>query len=85
MNAGTGCEAFSIPHNSNLAAGTFFEDRRCNREPFNEAYVAARNAIEPIIEVYQHKGASECLPDEPIPDELCGFEVVPFDNLAGAN
>ena len=85
MNAGTGCEAFSIPHNSNLAAGTFFEDERCNGEPFTAEYVAARNAIEPIIEVYQHKGASECLPGEPIPDELCGFEVLPFDNLAGAN
>jgi hypothetical protein len=85
MNAGTGCEAFSIPHNSNLAAGLFFKDERCNREPFNEEYVAARNAMEPIIEVYQHKGASECLPGEPIPDELCGFELLPFDNLAGAN
>jgi hypothetical protein len=85
MNAGTGCEAFSIPHNSNLAAGLFFKDERCNGEPFNEEYVAARNAMEPIIEVYQHKGASECLPGEPIPDELCGFELLPFDNLAGAN
>jgi hypothetical protein len=85
MNAGTGCEAFSIPHNSNLAGGLFFQDQRCNGEPFNQEYVAARNAMEPIIEVYQHKGASECLPDTPIPDELCGFEVLPFDNLAGAN
>ena len=85
MNAGTGCEAFSIPHNSNLAAGTFFKDQRCNGEPFNEEYVAARNAMEPLIEVYQHKGASECLPGEPIPDELCGFEAIPFDTLAGAN
>jgi hypothetical protein len=85
IDAGNDCDVFTIPHNSNLAAGTFFEDQRCNRQPFNEAYVTARNAIEPIIEVYQHKGASECLPDEPIPDELCGFEVLPFDNLAGAN
>ena len=85
MNAGTNCEAFSIPHNSNLSAGTFFEDKRCNGEPFNEDYVAARSAMEPLIEVYQHKGASECLPGEPIPDELCGFEALPFDTLAGAN
>ncbi|MBW1904898.1 MAG: DUF3604 domain-containing protein [Deltaproteobacteria bacterium] len=85
INAGINCEAFSIPHNSNLSAGTYFEDKRCNGDPFNEDYVAARNAMEPIIEVYQHKGASECLPGEPIPDELCGFEALPFNTLGGAN
>jgi hypothetical protein len=41
--------------------------------------------MEPVIELYQHKGTSECLPGETISDELCGFEVIPFSNLATTN
>ena len=53
-------------------------------QPYDEGYVAARNAMEPLFELYQHKGDSECLPGTAIADELCGFEKVPFNNLADA-
>ena len=72
------CDVLTIPHNSNLSAGTMFP------APKSKEVAVARAAMEPLIEIYQHKGASECLPEWPTPDELCGFEVVPFDNLKAA-
>jgi hypothetical protein len=80
-----GCDVLTIPHNSNLSDGRYFENQMEDGNPFDEAYAAERNAMEPIFEIYQHKGDSECLPRTPIADELCGFEKVPFNNLADAN
>ena len=85
IDAGTGCDTLTIPHNSNLSEGIYFENRMGNGEPFTAEYVEARNAMEPVIEIYQHKGVSECLPGETISDELCGFEIIPFSNLAATN
>lgn len=81
-NADSLCDVLTIPHNSNLSEGIYFEDRMANGEPFTEAYVEQRNRLEPVIEIYQHKGASECFPGETTSDELCGFEILPFSNLA---
>ncbi len=83
IDAGTGCDAFTIPHNSNLAGGIFFFDEKRDGAPFDAAYAESRNEMEPIIEIFQHKGASECMASES--DELCGFEVLPFSNLAATN
>jgi hypothetical protein len=83
IDAGTGCDSFTIPHNSNLAGGTFFFDETRDGSPFDAAYAESRNEMEPIIEIFQHKGASECISSES--DELCGFEVLPFSNLAATN
>lgn len=80
-----GCDVLTIPHNSNLGDDLFFKDEMANGDPFDAEYAAARNAMEPIIEVYQHKGASECLPGQPESDELCGFEIQPFANIAVQN
>jgi hypothetical protein len=85
VDAGTGCDVLTIPHNSNLSEGIYFENEMANGEPFTSEYVEARNAMEPVIEIYQHKGASECLPGAATADELCGFEVIPFSNLATTN
>jgi len=85
VDAGTGCEVLTIPHNSNISEGIYFQNEMANGEPFTSEYVEARNAMEPVIEVYQHKGASECLPGAATADELCGFEVIPFSNLATTN
>jgi len=84
LDQNDGCDVLTIPHNSNLSNGRFFEDQMENGAPLDEAYVAERNAMEPIIEIYQHKGSSECLPGDLIGDELCGFETIPFNNLAAA-
>jgi len=80
IDSGTGCDVLTIPHNSNLSEGIYFQ----NNGEFNAEYVEARNAMEPVIEIFQHKGASECLPGETISDELCGFEILPFSNLSTA-
>lgn len=83
MDTDTGCDALTIPHNPNLAGGTFFE--QTGRDgPFDANYVAERAAMEPIIEIYQHKGESECKPGETISDELCGFEKLPFNNFGAS-
>lgn len=85
IDAGTGCDALTIPHNTNLSDGTYFQNEMQGGEPFSSDYVAQRNRMEPVIELYQHKGTSECLPGENISDELCGFEIIPFSNLATTN
>ena len=76
-----GCDVLAIPHNSNVSGGRMFEDVMEDGSPFDEAYVAERNAMEPLIEIYQHKGDSECLPGDLLGDELCGFEKIPANNL----
>ena len=83
-DADDGCDVLTIAHNSNLSIGSYFQDQMGDGNPFDEGYVAARNAMEPLFELYQHKGDSECLPGTAIADELCGFEKVPFNNLADA-
>ena len=46
-------------------------------------YAELRGRMEPLVEIMQHKGASECYfaPDV-TEDELCGFEQQPTDNIA---
>lgn len=82
IDAGTGCDVLTIPHNPNLADGTFFRPFDKNGEPIDAAYAEERAFMEPIFEIYQHKGDSECLPGETISDELCGFEKLPYANFA---
>jgi hypothetical protein len=79
-DAGTGCDVLAIPHNSNLSNGRMFrpsaEDSGTPAE--RAAWARERSAIEPLAEIYQHKGDSECrngfasILGEP--DELCDFE-----------
>ena len=85
LDADNGCDVLAIPHNTNLSDGIYFENKMANGQPFTPEYVQTSHALEPVIEIYQHKGASECLPGENVSDELCGFEVVPFRSLAAAN
>ena len=75
-----GCEYLTIPHNSNLSGGTMFDVPDESPE-----YAATRQLNEPLAEIYQHKGQSECLNTmgAGMQDELCGFEIVPYDNLSG--
>jgi hypothetical protein len=83
--AETGCDVLTIPHNSNLSEGIYFKNEMANGEPFTPEYAERRALMEPVIEIYQHKGASECFPGETSSDELCGFEIIPFSNLATTN
>jgi hypothetical protein len=75
-----GCDVLAIPHNSNLSNGRMFEVEYVGAKTEEEQREAARlrASMEPLVEIYQHKGDSECingLPTSPgAPDELCEFE-----------
>ncbi len=77
------CEALSIPHNPNISGGAMF----LMPESLDEARV--RNAMEPLVEMMQIKGSSECrfLASAPgawgATDEECGFENMDFSRLNG--
>ncbi len=77
------CEAVIIPHNSNLSGGIMFQTVKEDGAPFDAAYAAARAEAEPLAEVMQHKGDSECLLGGATTDEACGFEKLPYDNFGG--
>lgn len=75
----TGCEAIAIPHNPNLSNGQMFKIEYADlplEEQKREAALRAR--LEPIVEMMQIKGESECRNGmyEVLggPDELCNFE-----------
>ncbi len=78
------CDVLTIPHNSNLGGGFFFALQDRDGNPFDRAYATERSTMEPLIEVFQHKGDSECAPGQTISDELCGFEKIPFNNFRGS-
>ena len=78
-----GCEYLTIPHNSNLANGRMAPYMRLDPTIENRrAYARTRLAREPIMEIFQHKGASECINGLSSvlgpPDELCDVEAVRF-------
>jgi hypothetical protein len=92
LDADPDCDVLTIPHNTNQSAGRafkpvytaeplptspFFAERPLTRED-----AEVRASFEPVVEVIQHKGASECrismLSEGGVPflgsDELCDFE-----------
>jgi hypothetical protein len=80
IESGTGCDAISIPHNSNISNGRMFAVDYPETADF-EAEVARarlRARVEPLVEVMQHKGDSECRVEMDgilgATDEACGFE-----------
>lgn len=54
-----------------------------NRSPLTAADAATRAAMEPLVEIYQHKGSSECRPGVDSIDEQCGFELMQANVLQG--
>ncbi len=78
-----GCAYLTIPHNSNLANGRMAPYMRLEPSLENRrAYAETRLRREPIMEIFQHKGASECINGLTSvlgePDELCNAEAVRF-------
>ena len=84
LRAGEGCDVLAIPHNSNLSAGVMFAPWEHGSDRFSLAHARRRAYMEPLVEIYQHKGASECLPGGLTGDEDCGFELLPYGDLASA-
>jgi hypothetical protein len=72
-----GCEVLTIPHNDNLSGGTMYT------EPATLEGATARAFFEPLAEVAQIKGASECRFDRlagagaGTEDEACAWEQRP--------
>ena len=80
-----GCDVLAIPHNSNWSNGNLFvPESPAGADP--AALARLRADLEPLLEVYQHKGDSECMNGVSglgEPDELCDFEklrTAPFDD-----
>ncbi len=69
-----GCDVLAIPHNSNLSNGAMFRAEGAGGAPLDAAQAAFRAAIEPLVEITQHKGDSECRTGILTSDEQCGFE-----------
>jgi hypothetical protein len=74
------CEAISIPHNSNLSGGLMFPYHEDNALSKIEVHLRAR--MEPLAELIQHKGSSECFYQQGA-DELCAFEQLPYSFFSG--
>ena len=79
------CDVLAIPHNSNWSNGNMF----VVESPSDDAVELAslRAELEPLLEIYQHKGDSECMNGLSgvlgAPDELCEFEKLrqpPFED-----
>lgn len=80
------CDSLVIPHNSNLSAGNMFNGLDDDGKPMDKAYAAKRARFEVLVEIMQHKGASECYFEAGVTeDELCAFEQLSRDNIAGLN
>ena len=78
-----GCDYLTIPHNSNLANGRMAPYMRLDPTIENRrAYARKRLEREPVMEIFQHKGGSECINGLTsvlgAPDELCDVEAVRF-------
>jgi hypothetical protein len=70
-----GCDVLAIPHNPNVSGGLMFAPVNADGSPLTATDAFVRAAIEPLVEMNQHKGDSECRPGVGgSTDELCGFE-----------
>lgn len=86
VGSDSGCDALVIPHNSNLSAGFMFDGLGTAGAPMDKDHAAMRARFEPLVEIMQHKGASECYFEAGVTeDELCAFERIDKDNIAGRN
>ena len=69
-----GCDALAIPHNPNASVGLMFAPLNGDGSPLTAEGARTRAAMEPLVEMMQHKGQSECRPGVGTTDERCGFE-----------
>lgn len=82
QDAGVGCDAITIPHNSNWSSGRMFFPYTLSDYSVDEQRRLAvlRNEMEPLAEILQVKGDSECRNGLSRvigqPDEYCDFEKV---------
>jgi len=82
------CDVLTIPHNPNMSRGSMF--LLPDNTPAGRTEAALRNQLEPLVEITQIKGQSECRYNAATgmawtnpPDELCAFENEGWARLGG--
>lgn len=70
------CDFLTIPHNMNKSWGLFYSRYTWDGKPYTEEDWRVRMRREPLAEMYQVKGASECAFGVGSTDEECTFEQV---------
>lgn len=73
-----GCDVLAIPHNSNVSNGLMFRTVNSDGTPMTAEDARRRADLEPLVEIMQSKGDSECIPGSLNPDEQCGFEKLNY-------
>lgn len=91
-----GCDFLAIPHNTNLGGGVAYVPP-LYFDPFNAEDARRRERFEPLVEIYQDKGSSECrwdqryrdspsqMPGVDTMDEYCNFELLDTNSLSSAS
>ncbi|MCW5891208.1 MAG: DUF3604 domain-containing protein [bacterium] len=85
QGGGVGCDALVVPHNANESNGKMFLLEYPGAAGFEDerTQAALRSSMEPLFEVYQHKGSSECFNGiggiVGASDEQCEFEKRRYD------
>lgn len=72
-----GCEAITIPHNSNWSDGSAFSSAHLPGEEITAEEAPLRARYDRLVEMIQHKGESECALYPGTSDEGCAFEKAP--------
>ncbi|MDG2045730.1 MAG: DUF3604 domain-containing protein [Halioglobus sp.] len=70
------CDFLTIPHNMNKGWGLFYSENTWDGEIYDEEGWRLRQRREPLAEIYQVKGSSECALGVGAADEECGFGQV---------
>jgi len=89
------CDFITIPHNSNLGGGSVKDGKTLFPpmflDPYNVEDAKRHLQMEPLVEIYQDKGASECRYDPRFLagtgtiDEYCAFEILNGKTLGSAS
>lgn len=64
------CDVVAIPHNGNIGLGGSY-----STAGHDDQLLSLRAQFEKLVEIHQHKGASECYPGSLYSDEACNFEI----------
>lgn len=76
LDGRAGCDFIAVPHSTNRSNGRAF-----GGEGSAPGADARRARAEPVFEIYQHKGAAECLGLFSA-DPECAFESIPYPDCA---
>jgi len=75
------CEFLTIPHNMNKMWGIAYSGKTIDGDPYSTEDWRSRGRNEPLAEIFQIKGASECAMGAGAVDEECNFEqTIPLCN-----